>query len=246
MKTQNIITTVFFVLCLLLLAGFSYAGTWVENFDDGDYKNWKLMIGSMPYRAEVKVVDGELIFKHFGIAGLQWPDLLALEVSRDWSDYTIELRFKFGEADPNWGSDAQLMGVTYHDQFQGVPEGGPNCTWGCAHVSGDMHGVVSINGGMSVVAGGWHQFSRGTWYRRKFVVQETHYEIFIDDQKLFAYDWDGFTKGGIAIGAGNVVTYFDDIRIYGDSVPDGGASAVSANGKLTTTWAAMKKPRIKK
>ncbi len=39
MKPQTIIT-IFFVLCLLLFAGFSYAGTWVENFDDGDYKDW--------------------------------------------------------------------------------------------------------------------------------------------------------------------------------------------------------------
>jgi hypothetical protein len=240
MKPQTIIT-IFFVLCWLLSAGFSHAGTWVENFDDGDYKDWKLIIGSEPHRAEVKVVDGELVFKHFNIAAGLWPDLLALEPSRDWSNYTIELRFKFAEGAEGVGSDLQLMGVSYHDKFEGVPEGGPNCTWSCAHVSGAVHGVVSINGGMSIVAGGWHQFSRGIWYRRKFVVQGTHYEIFIDDQKLFAYDWGGFTKGGIAIGAGNVVTYFDDIRIYGDSVLNGGAAAVRAHGKLTTTWAEMKK-----
>ncbi len=201
----------------------------------------------MPHRAEVKVVDGELVFKHFNIAAGLWPDLLELEASRDWSDYTIELRFKFAEGAEGIGSDMQLMGVSYHDQFQGVPEGGPNCTWTCAHVSGEVHGVVSINGGFSVVAGGWHKFSRGTWYSRKIVVQGTHYELFIDDQHVLDYDWvGGFTKGGIAIGAGNVVTYFDDIRIYGDSVPDGGVLAVSTHGKLTTTWAGMKKPRIKK
>jgi hypothetical protein len=238
MKPQTIIITIFFVLCLLLFAGFSHAGVWVENFDDGDYKDWKLLIGSPAHRAEVKVVNGELVFKHFNIVAGLWPDMLALEPSRDWSDYTIELRFKFAEVGP-W---PQLMGVTYHDQFQGVPEGGPNCTWTCAHTSGEVHGVVSINGGMSVVAGGWHQFSQGTWYRRKIVVEGTHYEIFIDDQQVVTYDWNsGFTKGGISIGAGNVVTHFDDIRIYGDSVPNGGTAAVQPQGKLATTWAEMKR-----
>jgi hypothetical protein len=242
MKPQIIIIINFFVLCWLLFAGFSHAGVWVENFDDGDYKNWKLLIGSMPHRAEIKVVNGELVFKHFNIGFFQWPDMLALEASRDWTDYTIELRFKFGETDPNWGSDMHIMAVAYHAQFQGVPEGGPNCTWTCAHMSGEVHGVVSINGGMSVVAGGWHQFSQGTWYRRKIVVEGTHYELFIDDQHVLDYDWNsGFTKGGIGIGAGNVVTYFDDIRIYGDSVPNGGAAAVQPHGKLAKTWAEMKR-----
>jgi hypothetical protein len=238
MKSQTIITT-FFVLCLLLFVGFSHAGTWVENFNDEDYKDWKLIIGSWSHRAEVKVVNGELVFKHFNISSpfTCCPDKLALEASRNWSDYTIELRFKFAEGT---GSGIQCMFVTYHDTFQNELEGGPNGPYVAALLSGDVLGEVAINGVRSIIKKGWYQFSQGTWYRMKILVEGTHYEIFIDGQQVVAYDSE-FTKGGIGVGAWNLVTNFDDIRIYGDSVLDGDAAVVRTHGKLTTTWAEMKK-----
>jgi hypothetical protein len=226
------------VLCLLLFPSFSHAGTWVENFDDGDYNGWKLFAGTEPHRAQVKVVDGELVFRHFGVGAVE--DYLILEASRNWVDYTLEFRFKFTDEVGLSGTRGML--VTYHDTFEGVPEGGPNTPLAALFGGGGVMGLVAIDGQFIGIKSGVFQFSHGIWYRVKILAQVTHYELFIDGQQVIAYDYvDGFTKGGIGIGAVNVVTHFDDIRISGDSVPDGGATAVQARGKLTTVWAALKK-----
>ncbi len=228
------------VLCLLLFASFSYAGTWVENFDDGNYDGWKLVIGSLPQRATVNVVNGELVFRDFNIPSSGTEDWLVLEASRDWSDYIIELRFKFTEEiDPDFTSRGMI--VTYHDTFDGVPEGGPNTLFAAALTGGEVMGWVAIDGKFIGIKSGVFQFSPGTWYHMKILVEGTHSEIFIDGQQVVAYDVEGFTKGGVGIGAPNVVTHFDDIRISGASVPDGGATAVRARGKLATLWAVLKK-----
>lgn len=110
------------LLCLCLVSGFAYAGTWVENFDDGNYDGWRLVIGSDQHRAQVNVVDGELVFRHFDIGFCE--DWLVLEASRSWSNYTLELRLKFTD-DVGPGSTRGAL-ITYNDTFDGVPEGGPN------------------------------------------------------------------------------------------------------------------------
>jgi hypothetical protein len=183
-------------------------------------------------------MNGELVFKHFNIPPDGAEDYIVLEASRDWSDYTLEFRFKF--TDEMGPSGPQGMVVSYHDTFEGVPEA--NAPFACVMPSGGVLGLVAIDGQFITIKGGVFQFSPGTWYQMKILVEGTHYEIFIDSQQVVAYDYvDGFTKGGIGIGARDVVTHFDDIRISGDSVPNGGATAVQARGKLATTWAALKK-----
>ncbi len=228
------------VLCLLLFAGFSHAGTWVENFDDENYDGWKLLIGTEPHRAQVSVVNGELVFRHFNVPSDGTEDWIVLEVSRDWVDYTLELRFKFTN-EVGWESTRGMV-IAYHDTFEGVPEGGPNTPFAFVYASGSVMGLVAIDGQFIGIKSGVFQFSPGIWYRVKILAQGTHYELFIDGQQVIAYDYvDKFTTGGIGIGARDVVTHFDDIRITGESVPDGGATAVRARGKLATTWAVLKK-----
>jgi len=235
MKSQTIIITTFFVWCLLF-ASFAYAGAWVENFNDGDYNGWKPVIGSDPHRAEVKVVNGELVFKYFNVG--YCGDWLVLEASRNWSDYTLELRFKFTDEAGPGGTKGVL--ITYNDTFDGVPEGGPNCPFLFLEPYGNISGMLAKSGVWYTPASRQFAFSPGVWYQVKVLVQRSHYELFIDGQQVLTYDDATFTKGGIGIGARDVVTHFDDIRIYGDSVPDGGVTAVEATGKLAVTWAALK------
>jgi len=135
----------------------------------------------------------------------------------------------------------RLVLVAIRRSFLNVLEGGPNFALVSVRLSGLVRGGGFINGVASLIKESWHQLSQEAWYQMKILVEGTHYELFIDDQQVVAYDWNGFTKGGIGIGARDVVTHFDDIRIYGDSVPNGGAFAVQPQGKLATTWGEMKR-----
>ncbi len=58
MKPKTIIISVFSLALCLLFSSFSHAGTWIENFDDGNYDGWKLIHGSETHRVQVSVVNG--------------------------------------------------------------------------------------------------------------------------------------------------------------------------------------------
>ncbi len=223
------------LLVLCLLAGFSYAGTWIENFDDGNTDGWRLVLGSEKH-AEATVVNSELVFRQFNIGSTGgW---LVLEASRNWSNYTLEMRFKFTEdVGPN---DPKGAIITYNDTFDGIPEGGPNCPFLFLRPDGLVRGMLAINGAWFFPVTTQFPFSSGVWYQLRILVQGSHYELFIDGQHILTYDDDTFTSGGVGIGARDVVVHFDDVRITGDSVPDGGSVAVEVAGKLATVWAALK------
>ena len=224
-----------YLLALCLLAGFSHAGTWVENFDDGNIDRWRLIPGSDPHRAQVNVVDGELVFRHLKIGAV--ADYLILEASRYWSDYTLELRLKFtDETGPN---DPRAIMISYNDTFDTIPEGGPNAPFLLITTS-HIDGMLAKNGNWYFPTSAPFTLVPGTWYQLRILVQGSHYELFIDGQHVLAYDDATFTSGGVGIGARDVVVHFDDVRISGDSVPDGGATSVEAAGKLAVTWAALK------
>lgn len=225
------------VSLLLSVANFVYAGTWIEDFDRGNYNGWTLLRGTENHRAEISVVSGELVFKHFNIPSGGTEDWIVLEASKDWSDYTIELRLKYTELGP---SDPKGILLTYNDTLEGVPEGGPNCPFGFVQPNGTVMGLNAIKGVFGILANGTYNATPNKWYNVKILNQRTHYEIYIDDQKILAYDDNISDKGGVGIGARDMITYFDDIRITGDNVPDGTSSSVDMIGKSAITWAEIK------
>lgn len=240
-KIVSLLKLVCVLFTTLLLVNISYAGVCVENFDKGNYNGWKLIMGSEKDRAEIKVVNGELVFKQFNVGTCE--DYIALEASHNWQDYILELRFKFGELGP---SDPKGVLITYNESFQGIPEGGPNCPFIFIRtpaefrpeLDGSVVGMVARKGNFSTHTSAPFHFEVDNWYNVKIIVDNSHYEIFIDGRKVITYDDNTFIKGGIGMGARDVVAFFDDIRVTGDNVSD--MTSVKLSGKTATTWAALK------
>ena len=72
---------------------FAYAGTWSDDFSDGNISGW-LPSNPMGGNYSWEAVDGVLV----GERQSEWTVALSLEDGNTWQDYTVELDVRFLEA----------------------------------------------------------------------------------------------------------------------------------------------------
>ena len=78
------------------------------------------------------------------------------------------------------------------------------------------------------------------WYHLKGIAHEDNFELYIDGELMASMSDSRFPTGRVGLQANGCLANFDNVIITGDDVPDNTA-AVSASGKLATTWGQLRK-----
>jgi hypothetical protein len=247
------------IVVMLFLLPFSvWAGTFLENFDDGDLEGWQELVVQLNEAAgSWNVINDELhAVSHKGFLRL-------LTTGDDtWEDYTFEFDVKplkkhgkgaiaiaarikggvlfycsfadlviFGNDDPLLVSFLSCMRGDWHDLEFAVLyfESYP-----LLRVNKWSHLKLSVDGNMVAF-----------WVNKKQVMKSTAIRNLKDVQhggRNFKFgEFPDFLTGGVGFGLSNYTARFDNITVTGDSIPNSVGFAVTPGGKLATTWGNLKR-----
>ena len=226
-------------LSVLLVSISAWAGTWRDDFNDGDLSGWKMIKMSRNFflwEGNWRIKDGVVI------GGDENPDViyfLSLSRGATWSDYIAEVSVKLSkplEACSPWSGVYLLIST---GEFAG---------WNGYGLSIRRLEVPVVARGVSII-GNVHPINAtpfkteaDRWYRLRIDVKRGgKIRCFIDDEPVSPW-FQGIQKGAPGFGTEGVVAMFDDFVVTGPDIPDGGpgAKAVRPRDKLATTWAKVK------
>lgn len=210
------------------------AGTWWEDFNDGNFDGWEALSQDTAVEADWAVVDGELV------ATRNARSMQLVIGTFDWKNYSIEAKIKLirrlsPPQDPLAGIAIRKKGGAYYLFF----------------LTFDWNGKGGLVGGVAAappVEKGFLQFEpqADVWYTLKVEAQNQTFRAFLDDELAFEFNDDRLETGRLGLTMRYMQAHFDDVVITGDDVPDRGQPfvvSVDPKAKLTTTWAAIKQGR---
>jgi hypothetical protein len=212
-------------LCLLTIS--AQAGTYTENFDDGDFDGWEV-INTKGGASDWKVENGILQCTRNNI----WVSNLVFG-EEGWQNYSIECDAKMIQTlDPQlhaMGVNLRLMGeLTFVWCAMG-----DNVKWALLEVWLD-----NINGPAKHADKNF-DFQIDRWYHLKGVANEGNFEFYVDGELFLSFSDPSLPAGRIGLSASSCIAHFDNVVITGDDVPDS-LSAVVSQDKLATSWGEMK------
>ena len=238
---------------VLFLFTFSLgAGTFVENFDDGELEAWSERVKMDAAPGFWTVVDGELqATSHGGFTRLLTTG------DETWQDYVIEFDVqplkKHGPG--NIAIAARITGaLLMHCAIGDMPFPEPESK--ATSFGGNFHKEA----GLRLFHTERAPFLKlNKWSTMKLSVNGKNFGFWINDKKImetgdpfiFLFDGQehmlktknlsGFPRGGAGFGLTNYTARFDNITITGDSIPTRGGLSVSPRAKLATTWGSLKR-----
>ncbi len=210
----------------------AFAGTWRDDFGDGDFTGWEIFGGG-----NWEVENGELLVSD--------RDITALYTGEEgWSDYTVQADVLIVKVLIQCN---QLPGVAivaryqrpesparYQFAFEWQAEG----TW----LMGANY--TDANSGVHVVKVDQFPVEEGRWYNFKMTLEKGHIEAYLDNELIAEFDDKSEDSGKIGLGAKCIEARFDNVVITGPEIPDGGpGSAVTSQSKLATMWGSIKRGR---
>ena len=251
------------VICMLLWgSAFSVsAGTWKDNFEDGNLDEWKTYKLDWPAAVLVPGAGNWHVEDGILIGGDDNSDILHMLTTGEmwWKDYTVEVSVKFSKELRNceeWTS--VYLGVRGQEplpqacymlaiQYFGIG-------WKQIQVEGGKMVVppVEVAGGMIGVerpAAAMHQFPKtlfkteaDRWYRLKVTVEGDLIECFVDGKQVSEFQSKLYSSGIVGFAVGGVVAMFDDFAVTGPDIPSGGPGVVAVNpqAKLAIAWGRIK------
>ena len=225
-------------LTLFLLGTSVWAGTLIDDFDDGNLLGWRVH----DKKAQWFVKNGELVSTSRDNCGNH--TVLAIG-DTTWKDYEFSVQFKL----------EQTYHAACHENFHGwvaIGFGGHFTSRNAMNAF-----VTELNGNIDV----WNEFGcaylsqrkfrtyrigrfitrQGKWHTAKFIADGEEYKMFIDN-RLICRRRDAFGllgKGGVYLFTRNCEVHFDNVVITGDNIPDQNLS-VFPKDKLTATWGQIK------
>lgn len=216
------------ILSLCLLITSAQAGTFRDDFDDGNFDGWEILNFPCTGQSKWEVKDGVLWCEVRSIcsAALVFGD-------NEWRNYSIECDARMLERFPNnmntIGLDLRVM----------VPNNG-SVVWLYA-----SPGTAAIETWQSlqlmkksVVKAFDLQLNK--WYRLKGVVNEDNFEFYIDGVLMAFLSESRFPTGHVGLDIQTCAAEFDNVVIIGDDVPDNSQASVSNQGKLASLWGQMR------
>jgi hypothetical protein len=217
------------VLLTLLVTLPAWAGTFRDDFEDGNLDGWQQL---WPQGAMIwKVVDGELECSRLS----QWTaGLVTGEAS--WTDYTIEADVKLLQ-DHGPGDFDLFARATTNDN-------------GYAFLVGDWVGQPSVyvqqmpDLNMKVTEP-FGPLEQGVWHHVKLEVEGNKFTFWINDEEIIDYQDSTYQAGMVGLGVANYTARFDNVIITGPEIPDvmpptWKEQPVNPRHRLATTWAKIK------
>jgi 3-keto-disaccharide hydrolase len=219
-------------LAFFLIACHSWAGTFIDDFEDGDMDEWTRAGNGGNWEMN----NGELILESLGLNTVN-----GFMIGEDtWENYTVGVKMKVMNMKHNVG-----FGVF----------AGPGLRGDAAGSGGYLYGL-----GMSPQAGvkqaeilvcrnfAWWQIEPGvfewemdTWYNMRISIEGNQMKAYVNDVLVieFAHGWH--KTGPVSLAVASLTTaHFDDFFFTGDDVPNEVITAVSMRSKLVTVWGNLK------
>ena len=214
-------------LTLFLLVMSSWAGTFMDDFEDGDMDGWTPI--SFGAGGTSKIENGELVLEGFGGASF----LTFVIEGPTWKDYTVQVN---------------LM-ITKHSVAQAgvILRGVVNeYSYGVLFVGANVKQLRTYHANIKT---GWvpqhvqevpFDWEVNTWYVLKAVIEGDNFKYYVNDDLLMEYIDATYPSGGVGLTVTqSIIAHFDDFFVTGGDIPDH-FRAVSPKAKLATTWGAIK------
>lgn len=218
------------VLCMLLVALSVRAGTFRDDFEDGNLDGWRQANPATPMLW--KIVDGEL-----ECTRLDATSTVFVVGEDSWTDYTIEYEVMLLE-DHGTG-DVDVM-ARYID---------PVWTHVILFAIGDYLGASAIFAqrfpGNVVEQEPFEPLELNVWHRLKLEAEGDNFTFWLNNEKIMDYRDAMVETGSIGLGLANYTARFDNVEISGPEVPDVTPStwksqSVQPGGNLVATWGSIK------
>ncbi len=230
------------IIILLFITMQLYAGTWKDDFNDGDLNGWitSKTIWQGPIIADAgvwRVEDGMVIV---GDGAGNVTHSIGVSDGWSWSDYTVEVSVKVSNPLQNW----QIVGLFISPEF-GVTSG-----LNIRDILGDVfaegftytHAFALMNH----ISPKPFKMEPNVWYRMKIKVEDKVddkigiIQCFIDDKPIVQFE--GYRKGSPGVLVHQTIAMFDDFVVTGPDIPDRviGSKAIHPLHSLMTTWARIK------
>ncbi|MBC8229323.1 DUF1080 domain-containing protein [bacterium] len=209
------------ILLISLIVTSTWAGTFRDDFNDGDFKGWMTPLGG-----EWSVEDGVVVCKNSDNA-------VVLSIGEpEWENYTVTFDSK---VESHSGMFA-LGGMIRRDEVEF------NEVYYC--IAHTLVGDDRIEAGITVAKRPVehsikrnHNFSLklGKWYNFRVTLKGTRFDFFLDNELVISTDYNNYPipkSGKFSIwNRWTDKVYFDNVVITGDDI-----QPVQAKSKLTTTW----------
>lgn len=223
------------IYCMVI--SFAFAGTWRDDFEDGDFEGWEVWWGNW------KVENGELIFT-------EGEDICGLYTGEEWwSDYTVQadiMVVKMLTPPIQW----PYVGIAARYHLPERPGYYDLIFLWSGGTTKLMVDHVDANWGDNVVTSFPFPVEEGRWYTFKMILEKEHIEAYLDDKLIARFDDKGESSGKVALDVGGIEARFDNIVITGPDIPDGGSwdeskheRPVNLQDKLATIWGSIKRGR---
>jgi hypothetical protein len=216
-------------LILFLMITSTWAGTLIDDFNDGDMEEW-IKEGEGIWR----IKNGELVLKP-----VNSPFGFAIGETT-WENYTVSVKVKIVEhqATPGWTEGAGLS-LRYSPQWNAY-----YFTLATLGISPKRAQAVYTQGNFM----GLHfefkpfEWELDTWYNLRVTAEGEQFKFYVDDELVLEYEDNVHPTGQVGVGLAYTKTtaHFDDFVVSGDDVPNLNYS-VSPKDKVAGTWGKIKK-----
>ena len=221
-------------LCILFIALPVSAGTWRDDFEDGNLDGWKqeFPLAQDPDPSIWKIVDSELECER-----RDFNSALLITGKPEWKDYTIEYDVKLLE---NLG----LGDVDFIARYKS-----PSWTHLILICFGDSLGFPSIATlrypDNVTTSKPFDPLDLKKWYHLKLEVKGRKFILWLDGKVVLEHEDGVVNEGAVGIGLANYIARFDNVQISGPDVPDfkpptWKEQSVQSHDKLIATWGAIK------
>jgi len=244
MTHKKIINHTIVALTLFLLAGSTWAGTFSDNFNDGNMDGWTLFRPPFgPPNSTWKIENGELVLE-----AVDTPIVFLIGEST-WKNYTVRVKAKMvkHQYDVDW-AEGILLPIRFNPQLN-LYLFGVGTTGSDVPISKDKRVFAGYgqDGSAALLHNEFEPFEwqLDTWYDLRLTAEGDEFKLYVNNTLVLDYTDNTHPTGSVGIGAcciRGTTVHYDDFSVTGDDVP-GTVAAVDPRAKLATTWGAIKRSR---
>ena len=225
MKYVSVLVSLVFVIAIQLPVGAKTL--FFDDFED-DLSKWRILAGNVTIE-EDDTLPGNHVMDFNG----DGQNIIAEdETFRDLTDYVIEIKGRAVEQ-LQWTEVVILFRVQ-----------GDNVSFYQAYTN-----VHSKDTNTVILEGAFQEFNTiqavpvevGEWFTKRVRIEGDNIQVFIDDVLYIDEERQNFDKGTFGSRSATVHVQYDDWHVYDLEGPSQKPGAVESSGKLTTTWATIRK-----
>lgn len=224
MRTASKILAIVVLISLMICAAGSYAGTWLDDFEDGRADGWEEISGTW------EVEDG--VYKQAEATAAYQK---SIHENEDWTDYTLEVDITMLEKSA--ASTSVAAGVLLRSDDTGSSG---YRIWIRSDSGGFQFSLWQDNGYTHVITQAAEVATLGETYTLKVGIDGNVLSAWVDDRSMFedyAEETDLFPTGRVALINYNCSVQYDNISLSGENI----FMAVSPTSQsIATAWGAIK------